>query len=249
MKGSKSEPISGSTEDIKMRRAVEFTLVAVAVLLLPLVAAGADESKQQKRIEKSAAVLRELTGIAEKGIPQALLDKCAAIMVFPSVYKGGLGFGGRHGKGVVCSRLPKTGSWSAPFFVKITGGSFGLQIGLQSTDFVLVVMNKRGLEGLLRNKFTLGADASIAAGPVGRRAEAATDAGLNAEIYSYSRSRGAFIGVSLEGAVISNDDQSNSRFYGRSETPATVLFEGKVSPPPAAHPLIQALNQCCPNRK
>jgi lipid-binding SYLF domain-containing protein len=219
----------------------------VAGLSTPAAQAASEENARQ-RVEKAADVLNELMGIKENGIPNYLLDRCEAIIVFPSVYKGGLGFGGRYGKGVVSSRLAD-GSWSAPVFLKITGGSFGLQIGVQSTDFVLLVMNKKGLKGLLKSKFTLGADASVAAGPVGRGAEASTDAALQAEIYSYSRCRGIFAGLSLEGSVITVHGDANSAFYKKPVKASDVLLEGKVKPPEAAEPLLSVLRQCCPVKK
>jgi lipid-binding SYLF domain-containing protein len=177
--------------------------------------AYAAESNEAERLRDAAKILDETMNVPEKAIPAAILEKAEAIAVCPSVIKGGLGIGAQHGRCVLSARNREAGTWSQPAFLSLTGGSFGAQIGAQAIDLVLVVMNKRGLDSLLSNEFKIGADASVAAGPVGRGVEASTDIQLRAEILSYSRARGLFAGVSLVGSVIKEDEEANQRFYGR----------------------------------
>jgi len=179
--------------------------------------------------EKAARVFGEIMDAPDKGIPQDLLDSAECVAVFPSVIKAGFIVGGRGGRGVASCR--STRGWSAPAFFNLGGGSIGLQIGAQSTDFVMLFMNKEGLNSLLSDEFTLGADASVAAGPVGRQAGASTDLKLTAQILSYSRSRGLFAGLELKGVVIKPDKDDMREVYGPGTTAKEVLKENKVSAP------------------
>ncbi len=217
-----------------MKRMAGTIFTAMAVVLL--FSAGNLEAgaKETKTIRNAVEVLEEITAIPEKGIPPSLLQDAQGIAVVPGVIKVGFVIGGRHGRGVLLIREKRAG-WSNPVFVSITGGSIGWQIGAQSTDVILVFKSTKSIDGIMKGKFTLGADAAIAAGPVGRRAEAATDVQLKAEIYSYSRSRGLFAGVSVEGAALQIDDEANADFYGKEGIRAEELLKGSQIPsPPAA---------------
>lgn len=180
---------------------------------------GAAESDEAKRITESVDVLRSLTQTPDEGIPTYILERAEAVVVIPTLVKGGFIVGAEHGKGLMSVRNRTTKQWSAPAFVAMTGGSVGWQIGVQSTDLVLVVMNRDGVDDLLKSEFTLGVNASVAAGPVGRTAEASTDARAGAKILAYSRARGLFAGASIEGASLRSDDKANERFYGRKVSP------------------------------
>lgn len=210
-------------------------LLSTLLLTLGLFGFHADlqaaKPDENTRIQRATEVLDEVMRMPEHSIPQKLLQEAHAIVVVPDVVKVGLGVGGKRGRGVISIRLPD-GTWSSPSFVTLTGGSFGFQVGVQATDVVLVFRSERGLDSVVNGKFTLGADAAVAAGPVGRNAQASTDAQFKAEIYSYSRSRGLFAGVALDGAVLSIDHRSNGRAYG-NKTTARAAFEGRVrrSPP------------------
>ena len=183
-------------------------------------------AKERLKIEAATEVVTEIKAIPEKGIPPALLESSYGIAVIPGVIKVGFIFGGRHGKGVMVVKK-EDGTWSDPSFISLTGGSVGYQIGAQSTDIILVFKSKKGVDGITRGKVTLGADLAVAAGPVGRQAEASTDVTLKAEIYSYSRSRGLFAGVSLEGAALLIDHKSNEKYYGRDGiTPDEIFSDG-----------------------
>jgi SH3 domain-containing YSC84-like protein 1 len=191
-------------------------------------AAGATvmaQSNEAERVAKATTVFEEIMAVPEKAIPEKILANADAIAVFPSVLKGGFGIGAQHGKGIISRRNRETGAWTAPGFLSLTGGSFGAQIGGQALDLVLVVMNKNGLDSLMKSEFKIGGDASVAAGPVGRSAEAATDLLLKAEILSYSRARGLFAGVSLNGSVVNEDEDANRDFYGRAIRNAQILDE------------------------
>jgi lipid-binding SYLF domain-containing protein len=179
--------------------------------------------------QKAAHVLDEIMGAPDKAIPEGVLDKAECVAVFPSVVKAGFIVGGRGGRGVASCRTPN--GWSAPAFFNLGGGSFGLQIGAQATDFVLLFMTKKGIDSLLSSKFTVGGDASAAAGPVGREAGAETDIKLNAEILSYSRSKGLFAGLELKGVVIEPDKGDMEVAYGKGITPREVLKDAKVEAP------------------
>ena len=188
-------------------------LAAMALLAaspIPLAA----QSDEEKRIIESSAILETLVRAPDQGIPQHILERAEAIVVIPSLVKGGFIIGAQHGRGVMSVRDRDANTWSAPGFVALTGGSIGWQIGVQAVDLVLLVMNRDGVKDLLDNEFKLGANASVAAGPVGRQGEASTDASLNAQILAYSRAKGLFAGLSLEGASMRVDRDANKDFYG-----------------------------------
>lgn len=178
--------------------------------------------------EKAATVFREIMGAPDKQIPKDILDKAECIAVFPQVIKAGFVFGGRGGRGLASCRTSK--GWSGPVYLDMGGGSFGLQIGAQATDFILLFMNEKGMEKLLGDKFEIGVDATAAAGPVGRQAGASTNIRMDAQILSYSRSKGLFAGLELKGVVITNDDSNNRAVYGAGIKPASVLRDGKAPP-------------------
>lgn len=182
------------------------------------------------RAETATQVLAEVMQMPESAIPEALLRDAHAIAIIPDVIKAGLIFGGRHGSGLLSVKTPE-GVWSNPTFIKLTGGSVGWQAGVQSTDVILVFRSERGVDTIVNGKFTIGADASVAAGPVGRNAQASTDGRFRAEIYAYSRSRGLFAGVALDGSVIRIDHRANQAIYGRNVTPRRI-FVGGVSDVP-----------------
>lgn len=214
-------------------------------VLLPLFAQAA--TKEEERLQESATVLKEIMSVPEEGIPHDLLDRAECVGIIPSVKKAAFGVGGRYGKGaVICRQNNLSGSWGPPAMYMITGGSFGLQLGGTSTDLVFLVMNPGGVEKLLQSKFTVGADASAAAGPKGRTAEAATDIQMRAEILTYSRSRGLFAGISLEGAVVKQDADGNRALYHRDVGVRGILLRGKVAVPAAARPLVTALDKYSP---
>lgn len=202
--------------------------------------------KDRERIKASGQVLHELAGTPE-GIPQDLLDKSKCVIVLPSVKKAAIGIGGTYGKGVMTCRSGTdfTGNkWGPPVMMSSTGGSFGLQLGGEATDFVVLVMNEGGAHSLLKNsKVKLGADASVAAGPVGRTAEASTNARMNAEMLSYSRSKGAFAGISLDGATLMTDGDANKAVYGDNVTPEQIASGSNVATPPEASQLLATLGQ------
>ena len=185
-------------------------------------AAGSNEAE---RLREAAKILDETMNVPEKAIPASILEKAEAVAVCPSVIKAGLGIGGQHGRCVLSARH-REGGWSQPAFLSVNGGSFGAQIGAQAVDLILVVMNRRGLENLLKNEFKIGADASVAAGPVGRGAEAATDIAFRAEILSYSRARGLFAGATLNGSVLQEDEDANRQFYGRPVSNRDLIDQG-----------------------
>lgn len=198
-------------------------LVLAAALAAPAAHAGPTEDA---RAGNALRVLTEIQAIPESSIPEKLLDEAKAIVIIPDTIKAGLVLGGRRGRGVLSVRNAD-GSWSNPSFVTLTGGSIGLQVGVQSADVVLVFRSERGLDSIVNGKFTLGADAGVAAGPMGRNAAAATDGQMKAEIWSWSRARGLFAGVSLDGAVLSIDDEANAAVYGRDTTPR-MIFEDRA---------------------
>jgi lipid-binding SYLF domain-containing protein len=189
----------------------------------------ADTKDEVQQSEKSAQVFKEIMDTPDKGIPKELLESARCVAVFPSVLKAGFIVGGRGGRGVASCR--NAGTWSSPAYFNLGGGSFGLQIGAEATDFVLLFMNDKGMNSLLSDQFTVGGDASVAAGPVGRQAGAETDAKLNAEILSYSRSKGLFAGLELKGVVIKPDKDDMRDVYGGSVTPKQVLNGNKVTTP------------------
>ena len=196
-------------------------------------------TSQRKRIEEAAAVLKEIHAVPDKDIPQELWTKASCVIVVPGLKKAAFVIGGEYGKGLMSCR--RNGAWSAPIFMQVGKGSWGFQIGAQSIDLVLLVMNERGTQKMLRNKVTLGAEASVAAGPVGRDARAATDAQMKAEILSYSRAQGVFAGVNLSGGVLKPDTDANKEVYGPAVTPRDILFGTTVKPPAAAAGFMSGL--------
>ncbi len=222
---------------------------AVAVLAAALAATlSAADSKEVERLKDSAEVLNEIMGAPDDSIPGDLLARAECVAVIPGVKKLALGFSGRAGRGAVSCRRGETmgGAWGPPSMISIGGGGFGLQIGGTSSDVVLLVMNKKGAQHLLRSKFTLGGDAAAAAGPKGRSAAVATDATMNAEILTYARTRGLFAGVSLEGASLRPDNDANKVIYGKKVEAKELLLEGKHGTPAAAQVLIAALQKHAP---
>ena len=205
--------------------------------------AADDLAKLEKRIQNCNEVVKEIMQMPDKGIPEDLLSKCAAVAVFPYVLKGGFFVGARYGKGIIIAHDQKTGKWKTPAFFTLGGGSFGFQFGAQAIDLILVIMNKRGLEGLLRDKFTLGGDAAVSAGPIGRTASADTDALFKAGIFSYSRSKGLFAGVALKGAVITADKGANHTYYEGPVNVKEILLGNKIIPPASSRGLINTLNK------
>jgi len=203
---------------------------------------GADLSTAQtKRIQEAAAVLKEIHATPDKDVPKELWDRAKCVIVVPSLKKAAFVVGGEYGKGLMSCRTG--GDWTAPVFMEIGKGSWGLQIGAQSIDLVLLVMNDRGMEKLLQDKVTLGAEASVAAGPVGRDARAGTDAQMNAEILSYSRTQGLFAGVNLSGGVVRPDKEDNHDLYGKDVSPQGVLTGHAATVPAAAEPFMSALRR------
>jgi lipid-binding SYLF domain-containing protein len=217
------------------------------VLLAVGVAGASAEHSPDKRISESAMVLSEIMGAKDKGIPQDLLERAQCVGIVPNLKRAGFVIGAKYGKGVVVCR-EGAGRWSAPSNIRIEGGSVGLQIGAGETDVVFIVMNKRGMEKLMEDKFTVGGDASAMAGPVGRSAEANTDAMMHAEILSYSRSRGVFAGISLQGATLRPDREDNRILYGK-EIGQREILEGRVPRPPTAESLYSELDRYAPVKR
>src|SRR5580700_7274596 len=221
--------------------------LAVALSALPLASLAA--SKETDRLENCGMVLDEILRIPDN-LPQDLLDKAECVIVIPSVFKVAFGFGGAYGRGAMICRSGEhfTGPWGTPTMMALEGGSFGFQLGGQATDFVILVMNPRGATAILSNKVKLGADASAAAGPKGRDAEAATDVTLRAEILTYSRARGLFAGISLEGSTLRPDNDANERIYGKKLSAKEIVLHGAAPIPHAARLMTQTLNQRTPKR-
>lgn len=209
-------------------------VVALCLVIVPLATLSAQSADEAKRISDSIIVLDEIMAAGDKAVPTSILEKAAGVAVFPSLLKGGLVVGGQRGKGILSVRDKKTGLWSAPAFLTITGGSVGAQIGGQAIDLILIVNNDRGLEQLVKNQFKVGAEAGVAAGPVGREAAAATDIQMRAQILSYSRARGLFAGITLTGATIRQDRDANERFYGTAYRTGQIVFEGLAGAPQSA---------------
>ena len=205
---------------------------------------GAGDSKEAKRLQNCGTVLKEILDIPDD-IPQELIDKAECIIVYPSVIKAAFVVGGSYGRGAMTCRTGAsfTGPWSAPSMMALEAGGVGFQIGGQATDFVLLVMNDRGAHSILSSKVKLGADAAVAAGPKGRNLQAATDVTLRAEILTYSRSRGLFAGISLEGSTVRPDNDANERVYGKKLPAEDIIFKGAVPVPPAARKMISYLNK------
>lgn len=211
---------------------------------------AADNDKEVDRVEQSGHVLKEILNIPDD-IPQDLLDKAECIVVLPSVKKAAFGIGASYGRGVMICRsgVSFTGPWGPPALYALEGGSIGFQLGVQGTDFVLLVMNPGGARSLLRSKVKLGADASAAAGPKGRTAEGATDVVMSAEILSYSRNKGLFAGVSLEGSTLRSDGSANEKLYGQKLTAREIIRGGKVKSPASAAELVSLLDKKSPKNR
>jgi SH3 domain-containing YSC84-like protein 1 len=217
-----------------------FSIVALAGLSVALPALASDRSEDVERVRKAAQVFQEIMNTPDKGIPQELLESAKCVAVIPGEEKAAFIFGANYGKGVTTCRTAH--GWSAPAFVAVGGGSVGFQIGGSFTDVVMLFMNDHALQSLLSDKFKIGADATVAAGPVGRHAAAGTDIKLNSEILTYSRSKGAFAGVSLDGAVVQADHSGDRAMYGRNVTPREIL-DGKVAVPEPARSLLAELGR------
>jgi lipid-binding SYLF domain-containing protein len=225
-----------------MRKTVVFGIILFLIALPAL-----SQNKEKERLQECAAVLKEILDMPEN-VPQDLLERAECVVVFPSVKKVAIGFGGSYGRGAVVCRSGKdfNGPWSTPAMFALEGGSFGLQLGGQATDFLLLVMNPKGAESIMGSKVKLGADASAAAGPKGRTASAATDIVMRAEILSYSRSRGLFAGISLEGSTLRSDGDANKNLYGKELTARQIVREAAVKIPPAGKALVDLLNKKAP---
>jgi lipid-binding SYLF domain-containing protein len=223
-----------------MRPLVLIPLLVIG--LAPVVRTAGLSTSEAKRIQEAATVLKEIHAAPDKDIPQDLWEKASCVMVVPGLKKAAFVFGGEYGKGLMSCRHGH--EWSAPAFMLVGKGSWGLQIGAQSIDLVLLVMNDSGMEKLLKNKVSLGAEASVAGGPVGRDARAATDAQMKAEILSYSRTQGLFAGVNLSGGVIKTDEDDNADLYGPNNPARSVVSSsGAVKPPAVTEPFMQALKR------
>ena len=196
----------------------------------------------ENRISTCTNALNEMLSSADGGIPADLLRRSTGIIIFPQVVKAGLGLGGHYGNGVVMRRNPKSGKWGPPVFVRLIGGSIGWQVGIQATDLVLLIMSDVSLKSLFRNRITIGADASVAAGPVGRDASAGADIDLSAGMLSYSRAKGLFIGLSIKGSILEVDWHANESYYGSDLSIIDIFFKGKGKVSPSAKRLIHLLN-------
>ncbi len=225
-------------------------LCAVFVLLIIVAAPVFAQKKEQDRVANAGNVMKEILNIPDD-IPQSVIDKADCVVVLPSVIKFAFGFGGSYGRGVMTCRGGEDfkGTWGAPTMMALEGGSFGLQIGGQATDFVLFLMSPRSARSILDSKVKLGADISAAAGPVGRNASAETDVTLRAEILSYSRSRGLFAGISLSGSTLRPDNGANKKLYGRKVSAHDIVFNNEVTAPAPANLLLSQLNKKSPTNK
>ena len=228
----------------------KFLVCFIAILLSGVTAFAANDEREEDRVKDSGLVLKEILGIPDD-IPRDLLDKAECLVILPSVKKGAFGIGGSYGRGVMICRSGEhyKGKWGAPALYALEGVSIGFQLGGQATDFVLLVMNPKGANSLLYSKVKLGADASAAAGPKGRTAEGATDIVMSAEILSYSRNKGLFAGVSLEGSTLRSDGSANEKLYGRKLTAKEIIRGGKVGVPASARELVALLDKKSPVNK
>jgi lipid-binding SYLF domain-containing protein len=229
-----------------LSRASCFRLVIfILAFVLVQVSWAEDRDKLVDRVNSAGTVLQQIMAAPDSSIPDEILGSAQCVAVVPSLLKGGFIVGGSYGNGVASCRTPK--GWSAPAFFRVEGGSFGLQIGGQAVDLVMVIMNDKGMRDLLEAKFKLGADASVAAGPVGRLAEGSTDWKMRAEVLTYSRARGVFAGITLNGAVIRQDRDDTRDFYGRM-VPYKTILTGAIDPPSDSQPFLSALNKYAPNK-
>jgi len=225
------------------------SLLASGLLLLFVCSVvTADRRDEVKRLARATDVFQEIMKTPDKGIPGDLLDKSACIAIVPGLKKGGLGLGGKYGKGLIMCRKPNR-NWTAPSFITIEGGSIGFQIGFTQIDVVMLFMNKNGVDKLIGDKFTIGADASAAAGPVGRQTAAQTNIRLDAEILTYSRAKGLFAGISLDGATLRSDKDDNRDFYGKDLDVRSILIDGTVEMPAEARSLASALSWQSPKKQ
>lgn len=222
-----------------------FSITLAVVVACSALYAKSEKAKTEERLDDSASLFSEVMGTPDKAIPQNLLDKAYCIILVPGLKKGGFVFAGKYGRGFALCRHAAGSGWGAPAAIRIEGGSFGLQIGVSSSDVILLVMNERGMKRLTSSKFTIGGEATAAAGPVGRDATAQTDALLTAEILSWSRSRGLFAGISLDGSTLRNDIDENEAMYGQRWDNKQILMSG-AKPPAAASKLIAELNKYSP---
>jgi lipid-binding SYLF domain-containing protein len=229
-----------------MRKAAVF----VVAIFMSYAAFGANQSREQKRLQTCGQVFKEIMDIPD-GIPKDLLNKAECVIVIPSVLKFAIGIGGDFGRGAITCRTGQhfTGHWSAPALFALEGANIGFQLGGQATDFVLLVMNPKGANSILSSKVKLGADASAAAGPKGRTAAADTDIVMRAEVLTYSRSRGLFAGISLEGSTLRSDGSANKKLYGRSLSAKEIVREGKVGVPASARDLVSLLAKKSPKNE
>ena len=229
------------------KRGMKVWAMAAWALVLASPSLWAGNDKEQDRVKESGTVMKEILDIPDN-IPKDLFDKAECVVVLPSVKKFAIGIGGSYGRGVMTCRTGEhfTGPWSAPAMYALEGGNIGFQLGGQATDFILLVMNPRGAESLLKTKVKLGADAAAAAGPKGRSATGATDVAMRAEILSYSRSRGLFAGISLEGSTLRQDGSANEKLYGRKVTAKQIVRERKVGVPASGQELVGLLNRHSP---
>jgi lipid-binding SYLF domain-containing protein len=224
-----------------------WSLLVLFVLTVPVMAQQQfnKSSAEAERAADAVRVLNEIMNIPENSIPEELMARAHGIAVIPHVVKGAFGIGGQWGKGLMSQRH-EDGSWSSPAYVEIGGGSFGLQIGVQANDIILVFTDEDGLRGILKGKLKLGADASATAGPVGRKAEVGTDVLLRSAVFAYSRSKGLFAGISLDGSVISIDDRANRKIYGKDVTGEEILLADSVRPNATLEPFVVALQKFSP---
>ena len=228
-------------------KSLSLSIVLTLFFTSTIWAQGPDGAKQRKLLRTAQFVLEEIQNSPDSKIPGNLIAKAKAIIVFPTMVKAGFFVGARYGKGVASMRAKETGEWGAPAFLYTAGGSFGFQFGAEAIDLILLVMTQRGLEGLLNEKFTLGGDIAVAAGPVGRHAEASADVFMQGEIYSYSRSKGIFGGVSVKGTIITSDVDANLAFYGKPLTAENILLfnqAGKI--PESGKQFIKIFNYLAP---
>jgi lipid-binding SYLF domain-containing protein len=228
-----------------MNKRTAFTITAIIAATALLSTSVSAASKTDQRMDDAIEVIREFTRIPEQGIPDSLLRNAYGVAVIPGTIKAGFMIGGRYGKGVLVVRQDD-GNWSNPSFVTLGGGSLGWQIGAQSTDIVLVFKDRRSVDNIFNGKLTLGGDASVAAGPVGRQTSAATDQVLTAEIYSYSRNRGLFAGVSLEGSWLGMDKRANENFYGNGMSPQQILAANSMAAPMGASQFVEIMSAVAP---
>jgi len=231
-----------------VKKCVFPVFIALAFMLSSLgagILSAKNVTDEQQRAVKAAEVLSEVMSAPDQSIPNELMERAEAIAVFPHVVKGAFGVGGEFGHGMVSQRMAN-GKWGAPAYIKIGGGSFGFQIGASSTDIVLVFTDRKGYEGLLSGKVKLGADAAVAAGPVGRNAQVGTDIKLESPVFAYSRSKGLFAGIALDGAVVTVDDSANQQVYGRAMSGREILTEGRAPINNIVAPFVQALDRYSP---